>query len=311
MLARPVAASSLRPGDQPQGTVGGHLLQVAANRRRLLPQRHYVRAALLHGHQIGGISAGQPLDHELLDELLDRLRLPGHVLTGPGPVPGRHRAPVHPVPGMRRPPGHHVPARAQGQPAQQRPHPPRRLAGRVLQDAAHRPPRLLRHQRLPLALAHDLPPVHRQPGDPGVQQDAPDAGPVPPGRAAPVPLRRRQLQPGPLPHDPADRPPAQQRRARLRHRRALDRVRGHVVLAVPERARPAGEPLPVDRRRLVGQLLPLGLAFLLGLGHRDQDPGVPAARSRCPGRCSRPPRRTAPRPCRTGGSGTPGPAARG
>ena len=32
--------------------------------------------------------------------------------------------------------------------------------------------------------------------------------------------------------------------------------------------------LPVDRRGLVGQLLPLGLAFLLGLGHRDQDPGV-------------------------------------
>ena len=47
-----------------------------------------------------------------------------------------------------------------------------------------------------------------------------------------------------------------------------------MVLAVPERARAAGEPLPVDRRSLVGQLLPLGLALLLGLGDRDQDPRV-------------------------------------
>ena len=31
--------------------------------------------------------------------------------------------------------------------------------------------------------------------------------------------------------------------------------------------------LPVHGGRLIGQLLPLGLAFLLGLGHRDQDPG--------------------------------------
>ena len=73
---------------------------------------------------------------------------------------------------------------------------------------------------------------------------------------------------------PLTRAPAQQRRARLRDGRAFDRVRGHVVLAVPERARAADEPLAVDRRRLVGQLLPLGLALLLGLGHRDQDPRV-------------------------------------
>jgi hypothetical protein len=85
-------------------------------------------------------------------------------------------------------------------------------------------------------------------------------------------LRRRQPELGPLPHDPADRPAAQQRRTRLRDRRAFDRVGGHVVLPVPERARGAQEPLAGDRGLLVGQLLPLGLALLLGLGDRDQDP---------------------------------------
>ena len=83
-----------------------------------------------------------------------------------------------------------------------------------------------------------------------------------------------EAQPGPLPPDPADRPAAQQRRARLGHRRALHRVGGHVIVQVAERARAAGEPLAVDRRLLEGQLLPLGLAFLLGLGHRDHDPGM-------------------------------------
>ena len=79
---------------------------------------------------------------------------------------------------------------------------------------------------------------------------------------------------GPLPPDPADRPAAQQRRARLRDRRAFHRVGGHVVLLVAERPRAAVEPLAVDRRLLEGQLLPLGLALLLGLGHRDHDPGM-------------------------------------
>ena len=65
----PGGGEHLRPGDQAQRPVGGHLLQVAADRRRLLPQRHHIRAALGDGHQIGGIGAGQPLDHELLDEL--------------------------------------------------------------------------------------------------------------------------------------------------------------------------------------------------------------------------------------------------
>jgi len=78
----------------------------------------------------------------------------------------------------------------------------------------------------------------------------------------------------PLPPDAADRPADQQRDARLGHRRALHRMRGHVIIQVAERARAAGEPLAVDRRLLEGQLLPLGLAFLLGLGHRDHDPGM-------------------------------------
>ena len=79
---------------------------------------------------------------------------------------------------------------------------------------------------------------------------------------------------GPLPPDPADRPAAQQRRARLGDRGAFHRVGGHVIVQVAERARAAGEPLAVDRGLLEGQLLPFGLAFLLGLGHRDHDPGV-------------------------------------
>jgi hypothetical protein len=54
-------------------------------------------------------------------------------------------------------------------------------------------------------------------------------------------------------------------------------VGGEVIVAVPERARPAGEPVAVPCRRLVGQLLPLGLAFLLGLGDRDHDAGVEPA----------------------------------
>ena len=87
-------------------------------------------------------------------------------------------------------------------------------------------------------------------------------------------LRRREAQAGPLPPDAADRPAAQQRGARLGHRRAFHRVRGHVIVQVAERARAAGEPLAVDRRLLERQLLPLGLAFLLGLGHRDHDPGM-------------------------------------
>ena len=73
-------------------------------------------------------------------------------------------------------------------------------------------------------------------------------------------------------------PAAQQRRARLGYGGAFHRVHGHVVVAVPERARAAQEPPPVDRRLLVRQLLPLGLALLLGLGHRDQDPGGQPAR---------------------------------
>ena len=52
----------------------------------------------------------------------------------------------------------------------------------------------------------------------------------------------------------------------------FERVRGHVILQVPERARGTHEPLAVDRRLLIGQLLPLSLTLLLGLGHRDQDP---------------------------------------
>jgi hypothetical protein len=55
-------------------------------------------------------------------------------------------------------------------------------------------------------------------------------------------------------------------------------VGGHVIVQVAERARAAGEPLAVDRGLLEGQLLPFGLAFLLGLGHRDHDPGMQPAR---------------------------------
>jgi hypothetical protein len=150
---------------------------------------------------------------------------------------------------------------------------PRRLAGGVFQDAPHRPPRLLAHQRLPLTAADDFPAVGRQARDPRVQQDHPDAVPLPLRAAALGLLRRRQPEPGPLAHDPADRAPAQQSGARLRHGRAFGRVRGHVVLQVPGRSQAAGEPLAVDRRLLVRQLLPLGLALLLGLGHRDQDAG--------------------------------------
>src|ERR1022692_3252204 len=149
--------------------------------------------------------------------------------------------------------------------------------GWVFEDAVYRPPRLFWHQRLPLPLADDLPMVDRQARDPRVQQDHPDAGPVPPGGAALGLLRRLEVQLGPLPPDPADRPAAQQSSARLSDCRALDWAGGQVVLAVPERAGSAQEPLAVDRGLLVGQLLPLGLALLLSLSDRDQDPrGEPA-----------------------------------
>jgi len=49
-------------------------------------------------------------------------------------------------------------------------------------------------------------------------------------------------------------------------------------LQITERARAAGEPLALDRRLLERQLLPLGLAFLLGLGYCDHDPGTQPAR---------------------------------
>jgi hypothetical protein len=62
------------------------------------------------------------------------------------------------------------------------------------------------------------------------------------------------------------------------HRQALDRVGGHVVVLVAERAGAAGEPLAVDRGLLEGKLLPFGFAFLLGLGHRDHDPGMQSPR---------------------------------
>jgi hypothetical protein len=47
-----------------------------------------------------------------------------------------------------------------------------------------------------------------------------------------------------------------------------------MIVAVAERPRAAQEPLAVDGRLLVGEFLPLGLAFLLGLGDCDQDAGV-------------------------------------
>ena len=48
----------LRPGDQAQRPVRGHLLQVPADRRRLLPQRHHIRPALGDRHQVGGVRRG-------------------------------------------------------------------------------------------------------------------------------------------------------------------------------------------------------------------------------------------------------------
>jgi hypothetical protein len=60
-LTRPAISSQLAAtANSRQFEYAISLLQVPADRRRLLPQRPHIRAALLDGHQVGGIGAGQP-----------------------------------------------------------------------------------------------------------------------------------------------------------------------------------------------------------------------------------------------------------
>ena len=98
--SRPAAAAWVISPTARSAAISSRFRQIAAASSRSPAHP----AALGIGDQVGGIGAGQPPRHQLPDEFIDLGSLAGHMLPGPDPVPGRHRAAVDLMPGMEWPP---------------------------------------------------------------------------------------------------------------------------------------------------------------------------------------------------------------
>ena len=214
-VAHLVAGDDLGAGDQAECPVAGHFLQVGAGSLPLPPATPPRRAPLRDDDQVHGVSADIPAITSSLDEVLHRSGLPRDMPAFERRIPGGGSAPVDVMTGVEGHPSDHGAARHRARP----PSRVRTPRGGV-RAGSSRIARTARHVSSGTSGSHGpprrSPPVNRQPRDTGVEQDRADTR-----RSTPAATELAAARGRPLAHDPADSPPAQQRLARICHRRAL------------------------------------------------------------------------------------------